>query len=162
MARTTFTGPVRSLNGFEGPQVTTPVMDVTAATLALTQAEFSGDIITLNRAAGQAVTLPAAVGSGGNYRLFVGTTITSNTTTVKVANSTDTMAGVALVANDTDASASLFETASTTDTITLNGGTTGGIKGCMIELIDVAAGLWFVRVTGAATGTEATPFSATV
>jgi hypothetical protein len=162
MARTTFTGPVRSLNGFEGSQVTVPVMNTTAATLALTQADNSGEIVTLNRAAGQAVTLPAAVGSGSNYRLFVGTTITSNSTTVKVANSTDTMAGVAVVANDVDASASLFETAADTDTITLNGNTTGGIKGCMIELIDVAAGLWFVRVTGAATGSEATPFSATV
>ena len=80
MARTTFTGPVRSSNGFEGAQITTPVMNTTAATLALTQADNSGEIVTMNRAAGQAVTLPAAVGSGGNSRLFVGTTITSNST----------------------------------------------------------------------------------
>ncbi|MCA9687878.1 MAG: hypothetical protein KC457_37315, partial [Myxococcales bacterium] len=68
----------------------------------------------------------------------------------------------AIVANDTDNSASIFETASTSDTITFNGSTTGGIKGATVELQDVASNLWAVRVVGAATGTEATPFSATV
>ena len=72
------------------------------------------------------------------------------------------MAGVAIVANDSDASASIFETAADSDTITFNGTTTGGIKGATVELQDVAADLWSVRVVGAASGTEATPFSATV
>ena len=136
--------------------------NVTAATLTVTQAAYAGSVVTLNRAAGQAVTLPAATGTGSQYRFFIGTTITSNSTTIKVANSTDVMAGVALVANDTDASASLFETAADSDTITFNGTTTGGVLGAMVELVDVAAGVWWVRVTGAATGSEATPFSATV
>jgi hypothetical protein len=72
------------------------------------------------------------------------------------------MAGVAIVANDSDATASIFETASTSDTITFDGSTTGGILGATVELQDVATNLWSVRVVGAATGTEATPFSATV
>lgn len=158
MGATHFSGPVYSTNGF----VTPVTASVTAATLTLTAPEYANHIIPLNLATGQAVTLPAATGTGNAYTLFIGTTITSNTTTIKVANSTDVMAGVALVANDTDASASLFETASTSDTITFNGSTTGGIKGCMVELVDVMSGVWFVRITGAATGSEATPFSATV
>lgn len=163
MSRTTFSGPVKSLNGFEGAVIATTPNNVTAATIsATTLATYAGSVVTLNAAAGQAITLPAALGTGSQYRLFVGTTITSNSTTVSVANSTDIMAGVAIVANDTDASASIFETAADSDTITLNGTTTGGIKGCMIELIDVASGLWFVRITGSATGSEATPFSAAV
>jgi hypothetical protein len=73
------------------------------------------------------------------------------------------MTGVALFASDNTADASVaFETASTTDTITMDGSTKGGIKGDRIELQDIADNLWYVRVIGSATGTEVTPFSAAV
>jgi hypothetical protein len=159
MASTTFSGPVTSTAGFiSGPD---SLVSATAATLTVTPAAHSGRTVILDRAAGQAVTLPAATGSGNAYRFFVATTITSNTTTIKVVGD-DVMAGAAIVANDTDASASIFETASTSDTITFNGTDTGGIRGATVELQDVAADLWSVRIVGAATGSEATPFSATV
>lgn len=123
---------------------------------------MSGKVVTLNAAAGLTATLPASTGSGASYKFFVGTTVTSNSVIIKVANASDIMAGVAIVANDTDASVSGFETASTSDTITFNGSTTGGIKGDFVELTDVAANIWHVRVNSSATGSEATPFSATV
>jgi hypothetical protein len=44
----------------------------------------------------------------------------------------------------------------------MDGSTKGGIKGDIIELEDIAADTWSVRVMGSATGTEATPFSAAV
>ena len=160
MATSTFSGPVVSTNGFITDSGS--IVSATAATLSATRADHSGRTVVLDRAAGQAVTLPAATGSGNSYKFFVATTITSNSTTIKVVDATDVMAGVAIVANDTDNSASIFETASTSDTITFNGSTTGGIKGATVELQDVASNLWAVRVVGAATGTEATPFSATV
>jgi hypothetical protein len=160
MASTTFSGPVTSTAGFiSGPD---SLVILTAATETVTAAAHSGRTVFLDRAAGQAVTLPAATGSGNSYKFFVLTTITSNTTTIKVVDGTDVMAGVALVANDADASASLFETLAATDTISFNGGTTGGIRGATVELQDVATNLWSVRIVGAATGSEATPFSATV
>ena len=160
MGTSTFSGPVVSTAGFiTGAD---SIVTVTAATATVTSAAHSGRTVLLDRAAGQALTLPAATGSGNSYKFFVATTITSNSTTIKVADATDVMAGVAIVANDTDNSASIFETAADSDTITFNGGTTGGIKGAVVELQDVAANLWSVRVVGAATGTEATPFSATV
>lgn len=173
MSSTTFSGPVTSTNGFvgaltgnvtgsvSGAVTTAPAASVTASTLAVTSA-YAGQVIPLNRAAGIAVTLPATSGSGASYRFYIGTTVTSNTTTIKVANATDVMAGTAIVANDGGATASIFETTATDDTITFDGSTTGGIAGAMVELIDVATGTWWVRITGAATGTEATPFSATV
>lgn len=165
MASTTFSGPVTSTNGFigdlTGAVVTAPTASVTAATLTVTSAS-AGKVIPLNRAAGIAVTLPAAAGTGAEYRFYIGTTITSNSTTIKVANASDIMSGTAIVANDTDASASIFETAADSDTITFNGTTTGGVKGAWVELVDVATNNWWVRITGAATGSEATPFSATV
>ena len=164
MASTTFSGPVTSTNGFigslTGAVVTAPATSVTAATLTV-DSTYAGKVTPLNRAAGIAVTLPAAIGSGAEYRFYIGTTITSNSTTIKVVGN-DIMTGTAIVANDGGDTASIFETAADSDTITFNGTTTGGIKGAMVELIDGATDTWRVRITGAATGTEATPFSATV
>jgi hypothetical protein len=142
--------------------VSARIVNVTASTLALTEAAHDGKTITLNRAAGIALTLPAASGSGARFRLFVGTTITSNSITIKVANSSDTMVGAAVQAADGGSTANIFEAGGTDDTITFNGTTTGGIKGDWVELEDVAANLWRVNVFGSATGAEATPFSATV
>lgn len=139
----------------------TRIVDVTAATLAVTELAHDRKVVTLNRAASQAVTLPAATGSGTSLLFIVGTTVTTPSTTIKVTGN-DTMTGAALVAQDGGDTAVMFETAADSDTITLNGTTTGGIKGDSIELIDIATDLWWVRVRTSATGTEATPFSATV
>lgn len=159
MATTTFSGPVVSTAGFiNGAASLSPV---TAATIDVTAADYAGRTVVLNRAAGQTITLPPATASGNTYRFFVLTTVTSNTTVIKVTGD-DTMAGMAIIANDTDASASIFETAADTDTITFDGSTTGGIRGAVVELTDVSADLWSVVVRSAATGSEATPFSATV
>ena len=142
--------------------ISSRLVNLTASSLTLTEAAHDGRVITVNAAAGSALTLPAATGSGFKCDLILGTTVTSNTTTVKVADATDIMTGVAIVAQDAANTGVLFETAADSDTITFNGGTTGGIKGDRVELIDIASNLWYVRVTGSATGTEATPFSATV
>ena len=140
----------------------TPV-SATAATLTATAAAHGGKTILLDRAAGIAVTLPDATGSGVRFRFVVVTTITSNTTTIKVPDAANTMTGRAYVESDNAADACIaFATAATDDTITLNGTTTGGIKGDIVEIEDIAADLWSVLVRTSATGTEATPFSATV
>lgn len=160
MASTTFSGPVTSTAGFISGADS--IVSATAATLAVTSAAHAGRTVLLDRAAGQAVTLPAATGTGNVYKFFVLTTITSNTTTIKVADATDVMAGMAIIGNDGGDTASIFETAADSDTITFDGDTTGGIKGAVVELQDVATNLWSVVVRSAATNTEATPFSATV
>jgi hypothetical protein len=66
------------------------------------------------------------------------------------------------VVSDNTAAVLGFATAAASDTITLNGTTLGGIVGDHIEIIDAITGTFAVRVFTAATGTEATPFSATV
>lgn len=139
----------------------TRIVNATAATLTVTEADHDSKVVTLNRAAGIAVTLPAATGSGTKLQFIVGTTITTNGSTIKVVGN-DIMTGLALLAQDAADTVVGFETAADSDTITLNGTTTGGIKGDCVELIDIAADLWWVKVVGSATGTEATPFSATV
>lgn len=137
------------------------IVNVTASTLTVTETTHDGKIITLNRAAGIAVTLPAASGSGTKLLFVLGTTVTSNSTTIKVVGD-DIMTGSCVVLQDAADTLVGFETASDSDTLTWNGTTTGGIKGDSVELIDIAADLWFVKVLQSATGTEATPFSATV
>jgi hypothetical protein len=72
------------------------------------------------------------------------------------------MTGTAYVVSDNAAAVLGYRTAADSDTITLNGTTTGGLKGDIIRIVDVAANLFSVTVMSAATGTEATPFSATV
>ncbi len=96
MASTTFSGPVTSTAGFISGSDS--LVSATAATLTVTAASHAGRTVLLDRAAGQAVTLPAATGSGNAYNFFVVTTITSNSTTIKVADATDVMAGVAVTA----------------------------------------------------------------
>jgi hypothetical protein len=132
------------------------------ASVTLDRTKHTDALVVLNAAAGLTVTLPAASGSGDKYELMVGTTVTSNSDVIKVANSTDIMAGVCWQAADSGSSVNGWETGATDDTITMNGTTTGGVKGDLIRLIDAASGVWQVQMYGSATGTEATPFSSTV
>lgn len=132
-------------------------INATAATLPLDTATHAGKFIALNRAAGIAVTLPAATGTGNVYRLGVGTAITSNTTTITRAGS-DTIAGVALIGTDTTNGVLMFSS-STATVITMDGTTRAGTKGTFIELVDGGSAQWYVRMFGQGSGTEATPFS---
>lgn len=164
-----------STPGASGTEMTATTTEINRATdvsgrlvaagsaLSVTEASHDGKIILLDTAAGSTCTLPASSGSGARFRFVISTVATSNSHIVKVANSTDVMAGVILMANDTDASVSGFETAATSDTITLNRSTTGSIiKGEWVELVDIASGFWAVTGIISGTGAEATPFSATV
>ena len=159
MASTTFSGPVTSTAGFISGSDS--LVSVTAD-VTLTSANYAGRTMNLNVASGATVTLPAASGTGNVYRFFVQTTVTSNNYVIQVASADDTMSGIAVVANDSDNTASIFETASDSDTITLDGTTKGGILGGHIEIQDDASNVFRVLINQSATGTEATPFSAAV
>ena len=143
------------------------VVNVTTATLAVDPNSHAGRILTLNKADGITCTLPAASGSGDIYTFLVGTTITSGDAIIKVANATDTMVGSATLAQDSANTVVQFDAvAGTSDTITLDGSTTGGLIGARVTAQDIKLNgtdaVWLVDVFGTATGTEATPFSATV
>lgn len=157
MSRTTFSGPVVSQGGFiTGTDAVSPA--VTASTVTMDDT-YNGEIVPLDRAGGIAVTLPAATGSQTSYKFFVKTTFTSSAT-IKVANATDVMNGIVAVSNATAATA--FATLTASDTITMNGTTTGGLAGSYVELTDIGAGFWTVSGSLLGSGTVATPFSATV
>ena len=150
------------LGDMNGSVLSTPPVSITGATLTCTKEVHAGRTTVISAVAGCAVTLPAATGTGSVYRFVIGSTITSNSTTIKVANATDVMTGRAFVISDGAAAVLGYATTSTSDTITLNGTTLGGLAGDHIEIIDAITGTFAVRVFTAATGTEATPFSATV
>lgn len=131
------------------------VIAITAAT-TLDDDAYAGRTINLNSATGRIVTLPAATGSGATYTIFVGTTVSSGSHVVTVTGS-DIIQGVLNIA--TDIAGVTIPTAADTDTITLNGSTTGGVRGSWLELQDVASGVWSLRGALVSTGAEATPFS---
>ncbi len=138
-------------------------VSATDATLTLTAASHDGKVIVLNRAAGVTVTLPAATGSGAQFTVMVGTSVTSNGYIVKVADATDVMDGIIYAADDTATPAPLvWVTAVDSDTITLDGSTKGGLIGDTIVLTDIGSNQWAVRGFLKQSGSEASPFSATV
>ena len=103
------------------------VVTTTATSLDITDDAHVGQRVVLNRAAGTTATLPPATGSGNRYEI-IGLVDTSGGSQVIRVTGDDIMMGVAYLGNDS-AGASVFYTADTSDTITLNGTTTGGLKG---------------------------------
>ena len=132
------------------------VTSQTGATLAITSAN-AGVTNVLNKANGQAITLPAATGSGLSLRFLIGTTITSVGTTIAVTGN-DVFQGTCIQFADGGTTAAFYEAAGT-NRITFDGSTKGGIIGDSIELIDMRTDTWFVRILQSATGSEASPFS---
>lgn len=160
-------GGTRQVFKSGGVQTENTPVSVTTATVTITADVHGGKTIVLSRAGGITATLPAATGTGVKFRFVVGTTFTGSGI-VQVASGTDYMIGLANVAQDGGDTTLMFETANTgtvateTDTVTLNGTTTGGYKGAVIEVEDIATAVWAVHVRSAATGVEASPFSAAV
>lgn len=130
------------------------------ASATLDRDVHAGNVVNLSAAAGLTVTLPASSGKGDVYDLFVVTTVTSNNYVIQVANATDILQGV--IHLTTDIAGTSMPTASTSDTITMNGSTTGGVKGSWVRVKDVSSGVWRLEGGLICTGTEATPFSAAV
>ena len=178
MANTTFQGPVISKKGFynTGPA---NVIDADSST-SLTVATHAGRIVHNDAAGAVTYTLPAvnATADSGvsgpgpdlNNANNVGATfiiISSITKTgsliVQVANSTDVMTGMAtMVDTDTTDNMEGFMTVAASDTITLNGTTSGGTTHATIVCTVLATGLWTVSVRTGGTVNLVTPFSAAV
>lgn len=144
-------------------QVSTRNVSVAAATttLSLTLASHEGKTVLVAPTGGLVITPPAATGTGGIYTLAVTATVTGGSLTIdfKAANASDVIngtgyqfkAGTGLVA---------YSASTNTNLITLNGTTTGGIIGDIVQIQDVATNQWVIRLFSTqATGTVATPFS---
>jgi hypothetical protein len=111
-------------------------------------------------AAGSSKTL---TGSGARFRFVVSTLATTTNHIVQAANSSDVMVGVIFMRDDTAANAEAYASTGTSDTITLNRSTSGGVSlGEWVEAEDIATNTWHVTGFLTNTGTSVTPFSAAV
>ena len=171
MANTTFSGPVRSLNGFIsfGPKA---VVSLTADT-TLTVATHAGRILTCNDADGK-FTLPSitsgsssdvagandynvASNLGCTYLFWVQTAATDMD--IKT-DGTDKFFGAIYTGIDSEATGETFlSDSSSNDVMTLNGGTKGGIVGSWVEFTAISSAAYFVRGSLIGTATLATPFA---
>lgn len=140
------------------------IVDTTATTLTVTATQHAGRTISVSSAAPIAITLPQATGTGHRYRFIIAVAATATGHTIKVANATDDFNGSIAIQDTsaTDITCVAYAATATDDTITLNGTTQAGTVGTVIEITDVATGLFSAFVRGAATGSYATPFSASV
>ena len=139
------------------------IVNTILTVLPLTQAAHAQKVVCVSSTASTAITLPQATGTGDKYRLQFQVAATGTASTIKVANSTDVMQGIILAPASTTVGLGFWATSATSDTLTLNGGTTGGKIGDWYEFTDILTGFWMVNGMTQPTVTNmATPFSATV
>ncbi len=152
------TGSISSSGIFAGPAGV-----AAGGTLTLTAASHAGKIIKLDTAAGSVVTLPTSTGSGNVYEFIVTVTATSNSHVIKVGNATDEFRGYVIQDSDTATAPNTWWAADNDDTITLNRTTSGlAAQGEYFRIVDLVSGEYYVQGYSQASGTEVTPFSATV
>lgn len=129
------------------------------ATRALSANE-SGSIVLFDRAAGTIYTLPPAK-VGTYFDFLVQTTITSNAAKIITAVGTELFDG-ALVSVDTDtgnATVGFVANGTSHIAMSMNGTTTGGIKGTVIRVKCISSTRWIVDGTLLGSGVVATPFA---
>ena len=171
MANTTFSGPVRSLNGFIsfGPKA---VVSLTADA-TLTVAAHAGRILTCNKADG-VFTLPSitsgsssAVAGANDYNVLsnLGCTYTFWVQTLAtdmdiLTDGTDKFFGAVFIGIDSEATGETFLSSSgSNDVMTMNGTTKGGIVGSFVQFTAIASAAYYVSGTLLASGTLVTPFA---
>ena len=170
MAKTTFSGPVISKNGFQnfGPGMT---VSLTADT-TLTVASHAGKILLTNDADGK-FTLPSInVNSNGatagdndfNNLNNIGATFhfyveTAATDMDILTDGTDKFKGCIMIAVD-DGSKKAFIPGASNDVITMNGSTKGGIVGSVLSITAIDTATYLVHnslLLGS--GTIVTPYA---
>ena len=169
MAKTTFSGPVRSLNGFInfGPKAAVSL----TANATLTMNDHAGRTLLCNLAAGE-FTLPTiTTGSAGEsagandpnvasnlgavYTFIVQTAFTAGE--IKT-DGTDLFIGFARSLMTTAATGVDWFPGGSDTTMSFDGSTTGGIVGTLVKVTAVASAQYFVEAYIKSSSTQATPF----
>ena len=167
MAKSTFSGPVKSLGGFISAGVDNSV-SLTADT-TLTVDAHAGKILLCNDADGK-FTLPSIVSTtpsdptdpnqtnniGASFFFYIETLATD--LDIKT-DGTDKFKGAVIIAID-DSTKKAFVPAATNDVITLNGTIKGGIVGSVVQVTAIDAATYLVHnslLIGS--GTIVTPFA---
>lgn len=137
-----------------------PIVSGSGATVTLTK-DQSGSAVLFDRAAGIVFTLPANT-PGMVFDFFVTVTITSGAAKVITAAGTELLVGV-INNTDTDSSDAIANwkslVAAGNIAVSMNGTTTGGIKGDWIRFTCLNSTTWNVVGFTTGTSTVATPFA---
>ena len=132
-----------------------------ATVLAVTQALHGNRTVTLSNTGPIAITLPTATGTGTKYRFVLQVAATATQSTIKVGNSTDVLQGLITSLTTTAGVLIGFNASATSDTISLNGTTTGGGIGGLYEITDIKSGIFHVVARDTAAMTT-TPYTTSV
>ena len=166
MAKTTFSGPVRSLAGFINAGSTGGVSLTSDTTL--TVAAHAGRLLLTNDADGK-FTLPSIDVTtpsdptdptqlnnlGATFTFLV---ITAATDMDILTDGTDKFVG-GLYLGKSDAAGKTFMSGGSNDVITMNGTTKGGIVGTVVTCYAAASAKYVVSGIALASGTVVTPFA---
>ena len=166
MAKSTFSGPVKSLAGFISAGVNSSV-SLTADT-TLTVDAHAGKILTCNDADGK-FTLPSIVVTtpsdptdpnqannvGATFTFFVETAATDMDI---LTDGTDKFVGGVYTGVD-DATGKTFISGASNDVITMNGSTKGGLAGSIVKVTAMASAKYAVEGIILGSGTLVTPFA---
>ena len=166
MAKSTFSGPVKSLAGFISAG-NANVVSLTADT-TLTVAAHSGKVLTCNDADGK-FTLPSidATAPGRdddpNQTNNLGATFifvveTAATDMDILTDGTDKFVG-GLYTGVNNATGKTFISGASNDVITLNGTTQGGLAGSIIKVTAIGSAKYAVEGITLGSGTLVTPFA---
>ena len=166
MARSTFSGPVRSLAGFIAAG-NANVVSLTADT-TLTVAAHAGKILVTNDADGK-FTLPTIVATAPGRdddpnqtnnlgAVFTFVVVTAATDMDILTDGTDRFVG-GTYTGVTDATGKTFISGASNDVITMNGSTKGGLAGSIVKCTAIAAAKYAVEGIILGSGTLVTPFA---
>jgi len=166
MAKSTFSGPVKSLAGFISAG-NANVVSLTADT-TLTVDAHAGKVLTCNDADGK-FTLPSIVATAPgndedpNQTNNLGATFTFVVETAAtdmdiLTDGTDKFVGGLYTGVD-DATGKTFISGASNDVITLNGSTKGGIAGSIIKVTAIGSAKYAVEGITLGSGTLVTPFA---
>ena len=166
MAKSTFSGPVKSLAGFISAG-SSSVVSLTADT-TLTVEAHAGKILTTNDADGK-FTLPTIVATspsdptdpnqlnnlGATYFFVVETAATDMDI---LTDGTDKFVGGLYTGVD-EATGKTFISGASNDVITMNGSTKGGLAGSIVKVTAIADNKYAVEGLILGSGTIVTPFA---
>ena len=166
MAKSTFSGPVRSISGFISAG-NTAVVSLTADT-TLTVDAHSGKVLTCNDADGK-FTLPSIVTTAPSVptdpnslnnlgATFIFVIETAATDLDIKTDGTDKFVG-GLYTGVNNATGKTFISGSSNDVITLNGSTKGGLAGSIIKCTAMGSAKYAVEGITLGSGTLVTPFA---
>lgn len=167
MAKTTFSGPVKSLAGFISAG-NAAVVSLTADT-TLTVAAHSGKILLTNDEDGK-FTLPSIVATAPsrdddpNQTNNLGATFTFVVVTAAsdmdiLTDTTDKFVGGTYTGVNNATGKTFISDAANNDVITMNGSTQGGLAGSIVRVTAIASAKYAVEGIILGSGTLVTPFA---